>query len=162
MNPATEKKLQAAADRVHYTQVEAENVRIRGPRAIKTWKDYSKTDPSNASAKRVVKDVVPVVEKLVKSSQTVDKDLEKLHDASTDPDLVADYYDGREYRERTKKLLDSSRAFEGNAAKIVAYLKSMAGGFYPMMNAPDVKSMMKYLDGFIEQFNMLKIAINKI
>src|SRR5262249_23985690 len=120
------------------------------------------SDPSNNSAKQVVKVVVPLVEKLEKSSKTVDKDLDKLHDAGTDPALVADYYDGREYRERTKKLLDSSKAFDHDVARIVAYLKTMAGGFYPAMNEPEIKSIMKYLDGFIEQFNTLKIAINKI
>ena len=107
MNPATEKKLVDAMSRVH-SQVEAE-IRKRTRRPSRTGRPSRRQQSANDAVKKVVKAVVPTIGKLLKSAKAVDKDLEKLHDASTDPALVADYYDGREYRERTKKLLDSAR-----------------------------------------------------
>ncbi len=162
MNPATEKKLQAAMDRIFYTQAEAANFRKRGLKAVKLWKGQLKQEPSNDNVKKIVKDVVPTITKLHKLTSKIEKELEKLHDAGTDEALIADYYDGREFRERNKKLLKTADEFDRKAAPIVTYLKTMAGGLFPLMNLPDVKVTVDSLAGFTKEWNSLKIALNRI
>jgi hypothetical protein len=159
MKPATEKMLNSALDRIHYTQVEAENFGKRGPQAVRAWKEMAKTHPSD-SMKRVLKDVVPLVDKLAGKSKQVNKDLERLHDAGAKP---FDYNDGREFRDRNKKLLVAADDFDRQAGIILMRLKSiLGGGLYPGMALPAIKPAVTYLAGYMDRWNDLKVAINRI
>jgi hypothetical protein len=156
MKPPAEKMLNAAMDRVHYTQVEVQNFAKRAPGAIKAWKAHARNMPGD-NIKQIVKTVVPVVDKLVGKSKQVLKDLDKLQDAGDTPH---DYYDGAEFRSRNIKLLNAAKDFDREAAKVVLTLKSM--GLYPAMTVAEVKSTMFYIAGYMERWNALKIAINRI
>jgi hypothetical protein len=79
MNPASEKMLDPAMDRVHHTLVEAENSRQCAGRFVKAFKARIKAawDPQ---AERVLKAVAPIIPKLLSKSKAVDKDLQTLLD----------------------------------------------------------------------------------
>jgi hypothetical protein len=159
MKPETEKMLNAALDRIHYAQVEAANFGKRGPQAIKAWKEMAKAQPGDG-IKRVLKDVVPLVDKLAGKSKQVEKDLDKLQDAGDKP---YDYHDGREFRDRNKKLLVAAEDFDRQAGLILLRLKSiLGGGQYPGMAFPAIKPAITYLAGYMDRWKDLKIAINRI
>lgn len=159
MKPAAEKLLNSALDRIHYTQVEAQNFGIRASKAIKAWKEMAKAHPSDG-IKRVLKDVVPLVDKLAGKCKQVENDLNKLQDAGDKP---YDYYDGKEFRDRNKKLLVTAEDFDRQAGVILLRLKSIfGGGMYPGMTLPTIKPAVTYLAGYMDRWNALKIAINRI
>lgn len=160
MNPATEKMFNNAIGRIHFTQVEAQNIQKRGPKAVKLWKAFAKAEPDNDLAKKVVKDVVPIVEKLIKKSKPAIQSLDKLQDAGDKPH---DYYDGKEFRDRTKKLLEPGADFDRDVATVVLSLARFPnGGMFPLCKTPDVVGTVKYLKGFMNEWNALKLAINRI
>ncbi len=159
MNPATEKMLNTAMDRINNTQVEAANFRKRGPNAVKKWKAFAKANPTFDSAEIVVKEVVPIIEKLLKKSKQLEQSLDKLQDAG---DAPHDYYDGKEFRDRTKKLLDPASAFDADAAKVVLRLARFPSRLYPLMREADIKVTVDSLTAYMGQWQGLKLAINRI
>lgn len=159
MKPETEKMLNAALDRIHYTQIEAANFGKRGPAAVKAWKGLAKAQPCDPM-KRLLKDVVPLADKLVGKTKQVGKDLDKLQDAGDKP---YDYNDGREFRDRNKKLLVSAEDFDRQAGLILLRLKSIfGGGLYPGSSGHEIKPAVTYLIGYMDRWKDLKIAINRI
>jgi hypothetical protein len=150
MNPATEKMLHAAMHRIHYTQVEAQNFGRRGRQAVKAWKGLAKTQPGD-STKRLLKDVVPLVDKLVGKTKKVAGD------------KPYDYNDGREFRDRNKALLTAAEDFDRQAGLILLRLNSIfGGGLYPGQSMVEVKPAVTYLVGYMDRWKDLKIAINRI
>ena len=170
-DPAAEKMLAAAMDRVHYTLVDAENFRKRAPGFIKAFKAQLKATPS-VEAERAFKMLAPIIPKLLSKSKAVDKDLEKLLDLGST--MAHDYYDGKEFRDRNKKLLESSRDFDAEAARVVLNVKALdkiqlphatwpnKKWTGPLMRVASFKVSMDSLYEFTRSWNDLKIAINRI
>ncbi len=171
MRPADEKMLEVAMDRVHYTLVEAENFRRRAPGFVKAFKAQLKATPSK-DAERVLKNVAPIIPKLLSKSKTVDKDLETLLDLGSAN--AHDYHDGREFRDRNQKLLESAKVFDGHAARVVLNIKALeklvspeAKGpnkkwVAPLLTVPGYKVTVDSLTEFTRRWNDLRIAINRI
>ena len=160
-----EKRLIAARDEMFNVELHITNFIKRAPLAIKSSKKFLKANP-NSLNKDLVENAMPKIAKIHKLAKKALKDLDKLEDASTDEAAVADYYDGKEFRDRNKKLLASPSAFEKDASKVLAYVMNIAKGMpgsFPMKNTvPDVKVTIDSLQEFITHWNSLKIAINRI
>lgn len=159
MNPAAVKKLSNVLDHVSDAQVEGVNFRKRGPGAIKMWKEMAKREPGNDMKSQCAKVAAPKVERLLRKSKQVDKDLEKLRDAGGQPH---DYYDGAEFRDRTKKLLVAGTEFEREANKVVLFLKTLFNGTYPGWKEADVKVTVDSLTYFAKHWTTMKIRLRAI
>lgn len=170
-DPAAEKMLAAAMDRVHCTLMDAENFRKRAPGFVEAWKAQLKATPS-VEAERVFKVVAPIIPELLSKSKAVDEDLEKLRDLGST--RAHDYDDGNQFRDRNKKLLESSMAFDREAARVVSSVKALdkvqspdaEGSNHkwtaPLMGVASFRASMHALHEFTRSWSDLKIALDRI
>lgn len=160
MNPTAEKQLNAAMDRIHYTQVEAENFAKRMPGAAKRWKEMAQGFANSDAWKKLIKDVVPAMDKLRSLVKQAVKDLDKLQDAGDKP---YDYHDGREFRDRNRKLMVSADKLDREIGVVLLKLHGLlGGGMFPGQAEPAIKSTVTYLVGYGKRWNELKLAYNRI
>ncbi len=171
MRPNDEQMLYEAMNRARSVLVEAEIFRKRAGGFVKAFKAQLKATPSPEAA-RVLKVVAPIIPKLLSKSKAVDKDLEKLCDLGSAN--AHDYYDGKEFRDRNKKLLESSRAFDGDAARVTLSVKALDKIISPTAKGPNKKwaapllyeagytATLDSLHKFTRRWNDAKIAINRI
>jgi hypothetical protein len=160
MKEDTLKRLSSAVEHVLKVQAMLVPIAGRGSKAARAWKLKFKNEPANSFAKVMAVDVAPRVEKLAGKSKQVTKDLEKLFKAAEEP---GQYFDGREFRDRNRKLLDSSKAFERDAFNALAAIKGATyQGMFPESTNPEVKATVRAMTEYVTRFTAFKIALNRV
>ena len=160
MKEDTMKRLSGAVEHVLKVQAMLEPIAGRGSKAARVWKQRFKIEPSNSFAKVLAQTVAPQVERLASKAKQVTKDLEKLFKAAEEP---GQYFDGREFRDRNKKLLDSPKAFERDTFNALAAIKGATfGGAFPDCNRPEVKATVRAMNEYVVRFTAFKVALNRV
>lgn len=168
-DPAAEKMLAAAMERVHHALMDAENFRQRAPGFVQAWQAQLKATPS-VEAERAFEVVAQIIPKLLSTSKAVDEDLAQLLDLGST--RAHDYHDGNQFRDRNKQLLASSMAFDREAARVVLSVKALdkitSSGApnkkwtAPLMGVACFRVSMDSLHEFTRSWSDLKIAIDRI
>lgn len=164
MDDSDKTKLQSALSDVDSLLGQLSNINKRGQNAVKEWaQDVARSTDKDAQAKLKGKVMVPMV-KLLKTTKSVEKDLEALYKEGSDAKKLAAYADGKAFRTKAlTKYLVSSKQFEYDALKLLADLQGLlGGGMYPGMGNTDVKATVESIKNFSKYYNAFRIDLAKL
>jgi len=163
MNDSDKQKVGNAILVVMNIEGHLENLKKRGPAAVKTWiRDANNT--SDAALRQTLKSViVPGLIKLLKDASSVRKDVGSLFKEGSDAGKLAKYATGKAFREKATRLLATAKAFEEKATSFHLALTSvLGGGMYPGMGDVAVKATVVALKSYSTYYNAIRIELGKL